>query len=469
MRSNTGKFFKNLKSRNSSYHIHLIPFGYLISKEWFNLMVLIVLNMHQVHKRVAIIGGQRIPFVRSFREYARTTNQEMLIATLAAIIQKYNLSGKRLGDVALGAVMTSSIEWNLSREVVLGCGLDTHTPAFNVQRACGTSLETTNLIALKIAAGQIESGIAGGCDTNSDLPIMLQRSLAWKLIDINQAKTMGDRILKILQLRPKDFKPAYPGIVEPRTGLSMGQHTERMVKEWKISREEQDQLAFESHMKAAQAYKEGFYNDLIVPFKGVNRDTILREDTTMEKLAKLKPVFDKGETGTMTAGNSTAFTDGAGAVLLASERFAQKHSLDIQAYFVDGESAAVDYVNGAGLLMAPVIAVARLLKRNNHTLQDFDYYEIHEAFAGQVLCTLKAWESERYCKEVLKLDKALGAINRSKMNVKGGSVAIGHPFGATGSRTVSTLAKLLHQKGSGRGLISICTGGGMGVAAILEK
>ena len=425
--------------------------------------------MQQAHKRVAIIGGQRIPFVRSFREYARTTNQEMLVATLRAIVSKYNLSGKRLGDVALGAVMTSSLEWNLSREVVLGCGLDAHTPAFNVQRACGTSLETTNLIALKIAAGQIESGIAGGCDTNSDLPIMLQRKLSWKLIDISNAKTLRDRLSKILRIRPKDLKPAYPGIVEPRTGLSMGQHTERMVKEWKITRQDQDQLAFESHIKAALAYKEGFYNDLIVPFKGVNRDTILREDTTLERLAKLKPVFDKSATGTMTAGNSTALTDGAGAALLTSEEFARENSLDIQAYFTDGESAAVDYVNGAGLLMAPTIAVARLLKRNNLTLQQFDYYEIHEAFAGQVLCTLKAWESETYCKDVLNLDKALGSIDRSKMNVKGGSVAIGHPFGATGSRTIGTLAKLLHQKGSGRGLISICTGGGMGVAAILEK
>lgn len=419
-------------------------------------------------KRVAIIGGQRIPFVRSFREYARTTNQEMLTATLSAMVKRYNLSGKRLGDVALGAVMTSSIEWNLSREVVLGCGLDPHTPAFNIQRACGTSLEAANLIALKIAAGQIESGIAGGCDTNSDLPIMLQRQLAWKLIDINQAKTFGDRLSKILRIRPKDLKPAYPGIVEPRTGLSMGQHTEKMVKEWKISREEQDQLAFESHMKGARAYKEGFYEDLIIPFKGINRDTILREHTTPEKLARLNPVFDKSGTGTMTAGNSTALTDGAGAVLLTSEEYARKNSLDVQAWFTDAESAAVDYVQGAGLLMAPTIAVARLLKRHNLALQDFDFYEIHEAFAGQVLSTLKAWESESYCKEVLKLDKALGSIDRTKMNVKGGSVAIGHPFGATGARTVGTLAKLLHQKGSGRGLISVCTGGGMGVAAILN-
>lgn len=283
--------------------------------------------MSTVLRRVAIIGSQRIPFVRSYREYARTSNQEMLIATIQALIKKYNLEGKRLGDVSLGAVMTSSVEWNLSREVVLGSGLDPHTPAFNVQRACGTSLESASLIALKIAAGQIESGIAGGSDTNSDLPIMLQRSLAWKLIDLNNAKTFGERLSKILRIRLADLTPAYPGIVEPRTGLSMGQHTERMVKDWKITRLEQDQFSLESHQKAAKAYKEGFYDDLVAPFKGVSRDTIVRQDTSLEKLAKLKPVFDTTLAGTMTAGNSTALTDGAGAVLMASEEFSQREGL----------------------------------------------------------------------------------------------------------------------------------------------
>jgi len=420
-------------------------------------------------KRVAIIGSQRIPFVRSFREYSRTTNQEMLVATIEGLVKKFSLSGMRLGDVSLGAVMTSSIEWNLAREVVLGTSLDPHTSAFNIQRACGTSLEAANLIALKIAAGQIESGIAGGCDSNSDLPVMLQRSLSWKLIDINQARSLSERIGKFLRIRPRDLKPAYPGIVEPRTGLSMGQHTEKMVKEWKVSRSEQDEMAYESHMKAAAAYHEGFYADLVMPFKGVDRDTIVRKDTTLEKLSQLKPAFDRSGSGTMTAGNSTALTDGASAVLLASEDFAARHSLPVQAYFADAEAAAVDFVHGAGLLMAPTIAVARLLQRNKLTLQDFDYYEIHEAFSGQVLCTLKAWESDRYCRDVLKLDKALGPIDRSKMNVKGGSVAIGHPFGATGTRTVGNMAKLLSMKKKGRGLISICTGGGMGVAAVMER
>ncbi len=418
---------------------------------------------------VAIVGSQRIPFVRSFREYARTTNQELLTTTLQALVKKFNLPGVLLGDVALGAVMTSSIDWNLSREVVLGTELDPRTPAFNVQRACGTSLETINLIALKIASGQASSGIGGGCDSNSDLPIMVKKALAWKLIDINNAKGLGSRLAKILSIRPADLTPAYPGIVEPRTGLSMGQHTEKMVKEWKITRTEQDQLAYESHIKAAKAYEDGFYNDLITPFKGTSRDTIVRADTTMDKLAKLKPSFDKSDQGTMTAGNSTAFTDGAGAVLLTSDNFAREHQLPVQAYFADAQSAAVDHVHGAGLLMAPTMAVAQLLKRNGIALQDFDFYEIHEAFAGQVLSTLRAWESEAYCKKELGLGRALGSIDRNKMNVKGGSLALGHPFGATGARVVGTMAKLLQEKGTGRGLVSVCTGGGMGVAAIIQR
>jgi acetyl-CoA C-acetyltransferase len=426
--------------------------------------------MLNVNQRVAIIGGQRIPFVKSFKEYSRTTNQEMLIASVQALVKKYNLQGKLLGDVALGAVMTSSIEWNISREVVLGSELDPRTPALNMQRACGTSLETINWIALKIATGQIDVGIGGGSDTNSDLPIMIQRALAWKLIDINNAKNFGERLSKILRINFKDLKPAFPGIVEPRTGMSMGQHTEKMVKQWNISREEQDKLAYESHLHAVKAYEEGFFNDLIVPYKSATLDTIVRKDTTPEKLAKLKPAFDKSDKGTLTAGNSTIFTDGAGAVLLSSESYAQKNNLEIQAYLTDVQSAAVDYVHhGAGLLMAPTLAVAQLLKRNNLTLQDFDFYEIHEAFSGQVLCTLKAWESDDYCRKELGAEKALGSIDRTKLNVKGGSVALGHPFGATGARIVGSLAKMLHQKGKGRGLISVCTAGGMGVAAILEK
>ncbi len=425
--------------------------------------------MKNNNNRVAIIGGLRIPFVRSFREYTRTSNQEMLIANVQALVDKYHLHKKRLGDVSLGAVMTSSIEWNLAREVVLGTTLDQHTPAFNVQRACGTSLESVNLIALKIAAGQIESGIAGGSDTNSDLPIMVQRELAWKLIEINNAKTFKERVAKILNIRLRDLKPAYPGIVEPRTHLSMGQHTEKLVREWSIGRSEQDQLSFESHQKASAAYQEGFYNDLVTTFKGVTIDTIVRKDTTLDKLSKLKPVFDKTTSGTMTAGNSTALTDGAAAVFLTSERYASENQLTPQAFLVDAEAAAVDFVHGAGLLMAPTIAVARMLQRNNLTLQDFDFYEIHEAFAGQVLATLKAWENADYCNKVLGLPNALGTIDRAKLNVKGGSVALGHPFGATGARVVGTMAKLLHQKGKGRGLISVCTGGGMGVTAILER
>lgn len=425
--------------------------------------------MRNLSRRVAILGGSRIPFVKSFKEYSRTTNQEMLTASVQAVVEKFNLSGKTLGDVALGAVMTSSLDWNLTREVVLGTTLNPRTPGFNVQKACGTSLEAINLIALKIASGQIESGIGGGSDTNSDLPVMVRRALAWKLIDVNNARSVGQRIAKLLKIGLSDWKPVFPGIVEPRTGKSMGQHTELMVQQWGISREEQDQLSLKSHQTAAAAYRENFYSDLIVPFKGATKDTIVREDTSLEKLTRLSPAFDKTGKGTLTAGNSTIFTDGAAAVLLGSDEFAQQNNLEVQSYLADAESAAVDFVHGAGLLMAPTVAVAKLLQRNKLTFQDFDFFEIHEAFAGQVLCTLKAWESDDYCRKELGLEKALGSIDRSKMNVKGGSVSLGHPFGATGARIVASLSKMLHQKGKGRGLISICTAGGMGVAAILEK
>lgn len=421
------------------------------------------------NNRVAIIGGTRIPFVKSFKEYSRTTNQEMLTAAIQGLINKYKLDGKLLGDVALGVIMNSSLDWNLSREVVLGTTLDPRTPAFNLQRACGTSLETINLIALRIASGQIDSGIGGGSDSNSDLPIMVKRKLAWKLIDLNNAKTFGERLSRLLKINLSDWKPVLPNIVEPRTGMSMGQHTEKMVKQWNISREAQDQLSYESHRRAAAAYTDGFYDDLLTEYKGVKRDTIVRADTTVEKLSKLKPAFDKSGQGSLTAGNSTIFTDGAGAVFLASEEYAKQNNLTPQAWFLDCQSAAVDYVHGAGLLMAPTVAVAQLLKRNNLKLQDFDFYEIHEAFAGQVLCTLKAWESEEYCRKELNLTQALGSIDQTKMNVKGGSVALGHPFGATGARVVSNMAKILSQKGKGRGLVSVCTAGGMGVAAIIEK
>lgn len=423
----------------------------------------------KISRKVAILGGQRIPFVRSFSSYSRTTNQEMLTAATNALVEKYKLQGERIGDVSFGGVMINAADWGLAREVVMGTALNAHSPAYNVQRACGTGLETTWQIALKIAAGQIESGISGGCDTNSDLPVGLNRKAVWKLLDLRNAKSILNKLTALFQFRLNDMVPAFPAVVEPRTGKSMGEHCEQMVQEWGISRQAQDELAFHSHQNAAKAYQEGFYNDLIVEFKGVKKDGFVRADTSMEKLAKLKPAFDKSGKGTLTAGNSTPFTDGASTVLLGSEEYAQKKGLPILAYFVDAEAAAVDYVHGEGLLMAPTYAVARMLKRNNLTLQDFDFYEIHEAFTGQVLCTLKAWESEEYCTKKLGMDKALGSIDRSKLNIKGGSVALGHPFGATGGRIVASLAKTIHTAGKGRGLISICTAGGMGVVAILEK
>jgi len=418
---------------------------------------------------VAIMGGTRTPFVRSFSSYSRTPNKELMTATLQEMVKKFNLQNVQLGDVALGAVMKNAEDWNMSRECVLKSGLHPHTPGYDVQRACGTGLETTAHIALKIASGQIESGIGGGTDTNSDIAGVLTHELSWALMDIQKAKTLLEKAKKFAQIKPQNIIPKFPVVQEPQTGLSMGEHCELMVKEWKITREAQDLLAYDSHQKAWAAYERGFFNDLMFEYKGVKRDAILRPDTTLEKLARLKPAFDFSGNGTLTAGNSTALTDGASAVLLGSEDFADQYKLPILAYFVDAEYSAVNFVKGEGLLMAPTYAIAKLLKRNNLTLQDFDFYEIHEAFAGQVLCTLKALESTEYCTKKLGLTEALGSIDRNKLNVNGSSLAVGHPFAATGGRIVATLAKLLHDKGSGRGLISICTAGGMGVAAIIER
>lgn len=418
---------------------------------------------------VAILAGTRTPFVKSFTNYSRTSNQQLMTATVRELVQKTNLQGQRLGDVSLGAVMKNASDWNLGRESVLGSGLDPHTPGYDVQRACGTGLETAWQIGLKIAAGQIESGIAGGTDTNSDIAGVLPHKFSWVMMEAQKEKSLLGRVKKFSELQLKDLKPKFPAVVEPRTGLSMGEHTELMVKEWGITREAQDEIAFHSHVNAEKAYKAGFFDDLVFEYKGIKKDTIVRGDTSMEKLAKLKPAFDFTGTGTLTAGNSTALSDGASAVLLGSEEWAKQHNLPVLAHLVDVEVAAVDYVAGEGLLMAPTYAVARLIKRNGLKLQDFDFYEIHEAFAGQLLCTLKAWESEDYCKNKLGEDKALGSIDRSKMNVNGGSLALGHPFAATGGRILISLAKMLSQRGSGRGLISICTAGGMGIAAIVER
>ncbi|MEG7360463.1 acetyl-CoA C-acetyltransferase [Pseudomonas citronellolis] len=422
-------------------------------------------------RRVAIVGGNRIPFARSNTVYATASNQEMLTCALDGLIERYNLHGERLGEVVAGAVLKHSRDFNLTRECVLGTRLAPQTPAYDVQQACGTGLEAAILVANKIALGQIDCGIAGGVDTTSDAPIGVNEGLRRILLEANRGKSNGDKLKSLLKIRPRHLLPHIPKNGEPRTGLSMGEHCELMAQTWQIPRDEQDKLAYESHIKLAAAYAEGWQNDLMTPFRGLTRDQNLRPDINLEKLGTLKPVFEKGPRGTLTAANSTPLTDGASVVLLASEDWAKARGLPILAYLRDGEAAAVNFVGeGAeGLLMAPVYAVPRLLARNGLSLQDFDYYEIHEAFAAQVLCTLKAWEDAEYCKTRLGLDAPLGSIDRSKLNVKGSSLAAGHPFAATGGRIVANLAKLLDAAGKGRGLISICAAGGQGVTAIVEK
>jgi len=419
---------------------------------------------------VGVVGGVRIPFCRNNTAYADVGNFGMSVKVLGALVERFGLHGVELGEVAMGAVIRHPSEWNLAREALLSSGLAPTTPGITTARACGTSLDNAIIVANKIATGQIQAGIAGGSDTTSDVPIVYGTRLRKRLLSVNRAKTFKEKFRAATRgFSLKELKPSFPGVAEPRTGKSMGDHCELMAREWHIERQAQDRLAMESHHKLAAAYDAGFFNDLLVPFRGLKRDGFLRPDTSMEKLATLKPAFDKttGQ-GTLTAGNSTGLSDGAAAVLLASDAWAAERGLKIQAYITHSEVAAVDFVHGEGLLMAPTVAVPRMLDRAGLTLQDFDFYEIHEAFAAQVLCTLRAWESEDYCQRRLGRS-ALGSIDPAKMNVNGSSLAAGHPFAATGARIVATLAKLLEQKGSGRGLISICTAGGMGVTAILER
>ena len=419
-------------------------------------------------RRVAVVGGIRIPFCRAHTAYARCSNQDMMTAVLQALVARYSLAGQRLGEVALGAVIKHSRDFNLARESTLSSKLAPETPAFDIQRACGTSLSAAVIIGTKISTGLIEAGIAGGTDSISDVPLVYPDAYRALLLESARGRSLGARLSPWLKLRPKHFKPIFPGVVEPRTKLSMGESMEITAKEWHLPREDQDRLALASHQNAARAYAEGFYDDLVVEFMGVKRDNNIRTDTTLEQLAKLKPVFDRSPAGTLTAGNSTPLTDGASAVLLASEDWARERGLQISAYLTHARETAVDFIAKEGLLMAPAYAVSEMLAEAKLELQDFDFYEIHEAFAAQTLVTLKAWESEKFCRERLGRNRAMGSIDRAKLNVKGGSVAVGHPFAATGTRIVATLAKLLRERGRGRGLISVCTAGGMGVTAILE-
>lgn len=419
-------------------------------------------------RKVAIVGYNRIPFARANKAYAKVGNQDMMIATLDGLIEKYKLQGKLLGEVAGGAVLKHTYDTNLIRECVMKTSLDPATPACDLQQACDTGIESAIYIANKIALGQIESGIAGGVDSISDIPIAVSENLRKVLLNARKEKTLGGKIKQFFKLRPKDFTPLVPQNEEPQTGLSMGGHTEITAKYYKISREDQDNLALQSHLKMAKAYEEGFFNDMITPFQGLDKDNNLRKDTTLEKLAKLPPAFDKTN-GTLTAGNSTPLTDGASCILLASEEWAKEQGLPILAYISFAEVAAIEYVkNQQNLLLAPLFAASRMLDKAGLTLQDFDYYEIHEAFAAQVLATLKIWESPELSKE-LGLKKSLGAIDRNKLNVKGSSLATAHPFAATGGRIIGVMAKLLNEKGSGRGFISICAAGGQGITMIIEK
>ena len=419
-------------------------------------------------KKIGIIGGARIPFARTNSAYKNVTSKAMMTGAMKALVDKYNLAGKALGMASVGAVAKSSHDFSMARECLIDAGLSYDTPACDMQMACGTSLETANHVGNQIAMGQIESGIAGGVDSSSVVPIELKQTFSNRLVQLSRARNMTERLKILKSFSPGELVPNFPAVKEPRTGLSMGEHCELMVQEWKIPREDQDELAFKSHQNAIAAYESGFYHDLVFPFAGLEKDNNPRPDSTFEKLSKLRPAFDK-EKGTLTAGNSSPMTDGASCILLGNEEWASKNNYDIDAFLTHYQAAAVDYKNKEGLLMAPAYAIPKLLAQAGLTFQDFDFYEIHEAFAGQVLCTLRALNDQTFCRERLGLDKTLGEIDMTKLNVKGGSVAIGHPFAATGTRILASLAKVLKEKGSGRGLVSICAAGGMGVTAIVER
>ncbi|MEE9334790.1 MAG: acetyl-CoA C-acetyltransferase [Granulosicoccaceae bacterium] len=426
-------------------------------------------TLNKTLRPVAIVGGVRTPFCRSNSSYAGISNMKMLSTVLQGLVEKYSLEGEQLGEVNAGAVITHTSDWNLAREAILNTKLSPATPGITMQQACGTSLQAAIMAAAKIASGQIDSAIAAGSDTVSDVPIVFGRKFSKRLVSLGKARNFKSKLSVFKGFGPKELTPVPPSVNEPRTLLSMGQHCELMAQEWGITREAQDELAIQSHQNAAAAYQRGFYDDLLVPCEGVVRDNNMRPDTSMEVLSGLRNVYEKSDKGTLSAGNSTPLTDGAAGVLLASEEWAKERGLPILAYITESATGAVDFVAGAGLLMAPTVAVHDMLKRAGLSLQDFDLYEIHEAFAAQVLCTLKAWEDEEYCRTQLGADGALGSIDRGKMNINGSSLAVGHPFAATGARITGTLAKMLDERGSGRGLISVCTAGGMGVSAILER
>lgn len=418
---------------------------------------------------VAIVGGLRLPFCRSNTGYSDLSNKAMLSTVLASIVDRYSLTDERLGEVNAGAVISHPRDWNLAREATLSSGLDARTPAITMQQACGTSLQAAMVAAAKIASGQIDSAIAAGTDTVSDVPIVFKDRFAKRLIALGKTKTLGQKLSVFKGFGPKELTPVPPSTSEPRTLLSMGQHCERMARHWGITRSAQDELALASHLNAAKGWEDGFFDDLVVPCEGVVRDNNIRADSSMESLGSLRTAYDKTDTGTLTAGNSTPLTDGASGVLLCSESWARERGLPVQAWLTHSMTSAVDFVKGAGLLMAPTLAVSDMLRRANMALQDFDLYEIHEAFAAQVLCTLAAWEDADYCRDELERDEPMGAIDRSKMNVRGSSLAVGHPFAATGARLIGTAAKLLEERDGGKCLLSVCTAGGMGLSAVMER
>ena len=418
-------------------------------------------------KRVWLVPGVRTPIAR-VDAGLRSLDAVALSVPVAKAMGAQLAAGTR-PDLMVWGTVASNLGWsNIAREVLLDAGLDPSTPAFSTVLACSTSMVAA-FEAAGMLGGTSELALAGGVESMSRIQIALSQGLSDWLRRLTQARTVGERIDRFLAVRAADVKLHVPGVKNRATGRSMGEHCEEMAKAWKIAREAQDRLAFASHERAVKAMAAGFFDDLVIPAGEASRDGIPRADTTVEKLAKLKPAFDR-EAGTITAGNASPLTDGAAALWVATESgLSRLPAGRPRARLVDWEIAAVDIFH-EGLLMAPAYAIPRLLARHGLSLADIDLWEVHEAFAAQVLCNVAALEDEAFVREKAGVSAALGRFPWERFNPNGGSVAIGHPFGATGARILSQAVKELCAMGPGkRAVVSICADGGLGTVALLES
>ncbi|MFQ6023958.1 MAG: acetyl-CoA C-acyltransferase [Acidiferrobacterales bacterium] len=410
--------------------------------------------------RVAVIGGARTPFAKAGTVFKKYSALQLGVHAVNGLLEKQDLDPQSVDELVYGIVIADPRLPHFAREVNFSSRLPPSVRALTVTDNCITGTSAITAIYDSIVAGRAEVGIAGGVESMSNTALIFNESASRIFLEAAAAKSFGGRLTQFLKLRPWHFKPRAPAIAEPSTGLSMGEHTELMVKEWRVSREEQDEFAYRSHMKAHAATEDGRLKAEIHPLDGIDHDPLIRSDTTVEKLAKLPPAFDRSPSGTITAGNSSPLTDGAASVLLMSEERARQDGRQPLAFIKAFQYVGIDPKDG--LLMGPGIAVPRLLRKAGLTLAEIDIIEMHEAFAGQIACNLRAWEQGWK-------EPAIGKVDPEKVNPLGSSIAVGHPFAATGARIVTTLANEMKRRDARYALISICGAGATASAMILER